>query len=90
MSVKVVLHPMFYGHVNGKDSIEVEGKSVGECLAALVARFPTLKGELFRNDGKLKEYLEIYVNGKSAYPEELTCTVTDGDEVRIIVFAAGG
>lgn len=90
MRARIAMHPFFAEHVKGKHVIEVEGKNVGECLAELVRQYPPIEKKLFEKKGKLRGYLEIYVNGKSAFPKELDHPVVDGDEIRIIVFGAGG
>jgi len=89
MSVKIILPSVFRGIID-KDPIEVAGKTVGECLAGLVRLHPTLGKELFEKGGKLKSWIEIYVNTQSTYPEELVYPVRDGDEIRLILLIAGG
>jgi molybdopterin converting factor small subunit len=84
------MHPFFAEHVKGEQEIAVEGNNVGECLAALIEQYPPIEKKLFEKKGKLRGYLEIYVNGKSTFPKELDHPVVDGDEIRIIVFGAGG
>ena len=90
MSVRIAMHPFFAEHVSGKQEIEVTGKDVGECLADLVKKYPPIEKKLFEKKGKLRGYIEIYVNGKSTFPKELAHPIVDGDEIRIIVFGAGG
>jgi len=56
---------------------------VGDCLDNLVRQFP-VKGEaLFDKKGKLARVIEIYVNSKRAYPDELAKPVKDGDNIHI-------
>ena len=43
-----------------------------------------------RKDGALLDYVTVYVNGESAYPEELARSVNDGDELYIERMIAGG
>ena len=45
---------------------------------------------MYGKDGGLNNFIDIYVNMESAYPEELTKTVKDGDEIHIITAVAGG
>ena len=90
MSARIAMHPFFAEHVRGKKAIEVEGKDVGECLAELVRQYPPIEKKLFEKKDKLRGYIEIYVNGKSTFPKELVHPIVDGDEIRIIVFGAGG
>jgi molybdopterin converting factor small subunit len=90
MSALIAMHPFFAEHDRGKETIEVEAKSVEECLAELVRQYPPSEKKLFEKKGTLRGYLEIYVNGKSTFPKELLHPIVDGDEIRIIVFGAGG
>ena len=85
------LVPQFLHHLSGNVKVvEVEGKTVGECLDELVKRFPQLKESLFVEDDKLLNLLNVYVNGESAYPEELAKTVSDGDKLDIMYTLVGG
>ena len=68
----------------------VEGCTVGECLQALVKRFSGMQTALFTRSGKLRNQIEIYLNGASAYPDELNRPVAAGDGVHITVVLAGG
>ena len=90
MSVKIHNHPTLSHLTNGREVVEVEGSTVGQCLEQLVSRFPEMKGWLFGKNGKLSNVVEIYVNLKSSYPEELAKPVKDGDELNIILVISGG
>ena len=90
MSVKINIHPSFRRYTDGLGVAKVEGTTIGECLDQLVKEFPGIKKELFDVNGELPAYLDIYVNRKSAYPEELTKTVKDGDELDIVFLIFGG
>jgi molybdopterin converting factor small subunit len=90
LSVKIDIHPSFSRLTNGQTVAEVNGNSVGQCLNELVKRFPQLKKRLFEKDGTLSRIVDIYVNGESAYPEELEALVKDGDELHIVVIISGG
>jgi len=90
LSVKVNLHRSLAGLTNGQTVVEVNGNTVGQCLEQLVTRFPRLKKRLFEKDGALSRILEIYVNGESAYPDELAAAVKDGDELDTVVLISGG
>ncbi|MFC1945732.1 MoaD/ThiS family protein [Chloroflexota bacterium] len=90
MSIKINIHPVLYHLTEDQKSALVEGETVGRCLEALVARYPEVRPGLFDDHGKLLSYVEIYVNGESAYPDELAKPVTDGDELQIVLILAGG
>ena len=95
MSIKIRI-PL--GYVQGdtdfyqltQNVVEVNGKTVGECLDHLVEQFPGMKKQLFTKTGNLFENLIISVNGESAYPKELAKPVKDGDEIIVVFMIAGG
>ena len=45
---------------------------------------------LFDKKGKLQNIVEVYLNGESAYPDELAKKIHDGDEIHLVFFLAGG
>lgn len=90
MGIEVHLPSMFRAYADGQMFLECNGKTVGDCLKQIVERYPDLKDQLFDANGNLKRVIEIYVNGKSAYPNELEKEVQDGDKVFITLMLAGG
>ena len=90
MSVSINIHPILQHFTGDQNMVEVSGSTVGQCLEQLVTRFPEVRERLFDKEGKLFDHIEIYVNGESTYPEELSRTVKDGDELHIIMIIAGG
>ncbi len=90
MGIQIHLHSTHRRHADGRAQVEVEGRTVGECLQALVARYPDLKPVLFTENGQLRRNLEIYLNLESAYPDELSKPVADGDQIHVTVMLTGG
>jgi molybdopterin converting factor small subunit len=90
MSVRINLHPSLYSFANNQAVVEVKGSTVGECLNELVRQFPQIKPMLFDKQGRLHNYVDVYVNHESSYPEELAKPVKDGDELHITLIIAGG
>ncbi len=90
MSVTINLHPTLHQFANGQVTVKVEGSTVGQCLDDLIRQFPQIKRWLFDKKGKLYNYVDIYVNQESSYPEELAKAVRDGDELNITLIIAGG
>ena len=90
MGIKVHIHPVLHQYTNNQKIAEVNGSTVGECLDDLVKQFPSTEKGLFNENGKLYSYVDIYVNRKSAYPEELNKPVKDGDELHIAIIIGGG
>jgi molybdopterin converting factor small subunit len=90
MGVKVNLHLTLRRHTGGREAVEVEGKTVGECLRNVVKQFPGLDASIFDKKGGLSHLVEIYLNLQSAYPKELAKPVKDGDEIHVTLLLAGG
>jgi len=90
VSIKINIHKTHRQFTNGLDVVEVDGNTVGACLDNLIGQFPDMKKVLFNKKGKLANIIEIYVNLKSAYPDELARQVKDGDNIHITLMLAGG
>ncbi len=90
MSVRVNIHRTHRIHTNGLEAVEVEGRTVGECINHLIEQYPGMREGLFDKKGKLLNVVEVYVNSESAYPDELAKFVKDGDEIHLILMLAGG
>jgi sulfur-carrier protein len=89
VTIEISLHKTHRRYTDGKEIIEVEGKTVGECLQNLVKKYPALDKDIFKT-GKLNSIIEVYLNGASAYPNELAKPVKDGDKINLVYMLSGG
>jgi molybdopterin converting factor small subunit len=90
VSIGINLHKTHRQYTDGKEIVNVNGNTVGECLRDLVSQYPEIEKQIFDNKGNLLSVLEIYLNGASAYPDELKKAVKDGDEIHLLTMLAGG
>jgi molybdopterin converting factor small subunit len=90
MPVKIHIHITHRQFTNGQDVVIVEGNTVGECLNHLITQFPGIEKALFAKKDKLRNVVEVFVNHATAYPNELTKPVKDGDDINLLVMLAGG
>ena len=90
MSVTVRLNPYLRTFTNNQTEVEVNCKTVSECINDLDKKFPGIKKQMIDEKGKLYFYLEIYLNDETCYPDELAKPVKDGDIVTILTLIAGG
>ena len=88
--IKINIPAYMRSFTNNMEVVEVNGSTVGECLNHLVKQFPGMKKQLFSKNSNLFENIIISVNGESAYPEQLTKPVKDGDELNILFIIGGG
>jgi len=68
-----------------------EGKTIGGLLADLYGRHPDLRREMCTATGELKEFINIFVNGRNiAFLGHLAAPLADGDTVALFPPVAGG
>ncbi len=90
MGITLNVHKTHRQHTQGRQSIEVDGRTVGECLHKMIESYPKMQAVLFDNQGRLRHEIEIYLNMASAFPDELAKPVQSGDEIHITMMLAGG
>lgn len=74
----------------GSDEASCQGGTLGECIAALDREFPGIRDRLMNDEGKIAAVL-IFLNGENVTKlKGLSTEISDGDEIGIIPFAAGG
>jgi molybdopterin converting factor small subunit len=90
MSVSIEIPTILREYSNNQSSFQVNGETVGEALRDLGKQSPGLKKMLLDKDGKLMRSYDVFVNGKSAYPQMMTHPVKDNDKLNIIMLIQGG
>src|SRR5580698_7080323 len=74
-----------------QDSVELEGSTVGEVLTALTAKFPDLKKQIFTDEGKLRSFVNVYLNDEDIrYLKKNETAVAAADTLSIVPSIAGG
>jgi len=74
-----------------KAAVSVPAASVGEALNKLVAQHPDLKRHLYTEEGKLRAFVNVYVNDEDMrYLEKEATILNDGDTISIVPSIAGG
>ena len=72
-------------------SVEIPAKTVGEALTGLVALHPELKRHLYTDEGKLRAFVNVYLNDEDMrYLQKEATAVKDGDTISIVPSIAGG
>jgi adenylyltransferase/sulfurtransferase len=91
MSVEIRLPSALRAFADKQEKIAVEAKNVGEALDALFLKHDRLKAQLLSPDGKLRSFVNVYVNDDDARDKQgLATPVRDGDSVLIVPAIAGG
>jgi MoaD family protein len=72
-------------------TVDVQGATVGEALSSLVSQHPDLRRHLYTDDGKLRAFVNVYVNDEDVrYLQKDATAVKDGDNISIVPSIAGG
>jgi sulfur-carrier protein len=72
-------------------TVEVKAATVGEAMNTLVEQHPDLKRHLYTDDGKLRAFVNLYLNDEDIrYMQKEATTVTDSDNISIVPSIAGG
>jgi len=88
---KILIPTPLRQFTGGADTIEATGATVGEVLAALTSAHPDLKKNLYNDEGKLRSFVNIYVNDEDIrYMFKEATEVAPADTVSIIPSIAGG
>ena len=91
MATKILIPTPLRPFTEKKDAVEAEGKTVGELLADLISRHSGLKAHLYNAEGKLRSFVNIYVNDEDIrYLQKEQTPIAAGDTVSIIPSVAGG
>ncbi|MCP9887387.1 MoaD/ThiS family protein [Cyanobium sp. ATX 6A2] len=91
MAVQVLIPTPLQKFTNNEASVELEAGSVAALVEALEGRFPGIRARLCDDSGKLRRFLNIYVNSEDIrFLDNETTSLSDGDEVSIVPAVAGG
>ena len=76
---------------NGEVVVPVDGGTVGTVIKALFAEHGELRERLTDEDGELRRFVNLYVDGEDIrFADGLETTVADGGEVQVLPAVAGG
>lgn len=88
---KVALPTPLRPYADKQAEVEVSGATVGALLGSLTEKYPKLKNHLFAEDGKLRSFVNVYVNDEDIrYLQKADTPVKDSDLISIIPSIAGG
>ena len=91
MATKILIPTPLRPFTDKKDSVDAEGRTVGELLADLTTKHAGLKAHLYNEQGKLRSFVNVYVNDEDIrYLQKEQTPVADGDTISIIPSVAGG
>jgi molybdopterin converting factor small subunit len=93
MSVEVVLPGVLADLAGGTKHLALEpaGETLGDLLDALAAQHPMLGRRIRDETGKVRRFVNVYVDGDDIrFTEGLATRVRDGGVVQVLPSVAGG
>jgi sulfur-carrier protein len=88
---KILIPTPLRQYVGKQAAVDVSGGTVGEAMSALVAQHPDLKKHLYTDEGKLRAFVNLYVNDEDIrYLQKEATALKDGDSISIVPSIAGG
>ncbi len=75
----------------GREEVRLTGETVGDVLGRLTGEHADLKRHLYKDDGQLRNFVNVYLNDEDIrYLEKDATPVADGDTITIVPSIAGG
>ena len=91
MAVKVMIPTPLRPFAGKRESVNLEANTVGEALDSLTAEFADLRKHLYSEDGRLRSFVNVYVNDEDIrYLEREQTAIREGDTISIVPSIAGG
>ena len=91
MAVKVRIPTPLQALTNNQPEVSIEGATVGELIEKLNAEYPGLKERVCDESGKVRRFINIFVNEQDIrFLDKEDTSVKEGDEVSIVPAIAGG
>lgn len=91
MSIKVRVPAPLQKLTKNQEEVQASAANVKELIDSLEKDFPGIKERVCDESGKVRKFINIYVNGEDVrFLQQDATPLKDGDEVSIIPAIAGG
>lgn len=91
MSVKVMIPTPLRQYAGKQESVQIEASTVGEALTGLTARYSDLRRHLYTDEGKIRSFVNVYLNDEDIrYLGKEQTPVKSDDVLSIVPSIAGG
>ncbi len=91
MAIKVIIPTPLRQYTGKKDFVEIDAATVGDALSGLTMQYGDLRHHLFTDDGRLRSFVNIYLNDEDIrYLQKDATPLHDNDVISIVPSIAGG
>ena len=90
--MKIYIPTPLRQYAGRQDAVDVHASTISDALAALTSSHPDLKRHLYTDEGKLRAFVNLYLNDEDVryLADKESTAVKDGDHLSIIPSIAGG
>ncbi len=89
--IKVLVTAALSTYMNGDKEVLIEAQTVRDLIEKLVAKYgKNLASRLLDENGRLRRFINIYVNDRNIRVDETDVELRDGDQVLILPAVSGG
>ena len=89
--MKILIPTPLRQYAGKQAAIDIQGATVGEALGNLTSRYEDLRKHLYTDDGKLRAFVNVYLNDEDIrYLSKEQTPVKQGDTISIVPSIAGG
>ena len=91
MSVRILIPTPLRPYTGQQASVDVDGRAIDDVLATLTSTHSQLRSHLFRDDGRLRSFVNVYLNDEDIrHLDGVRTPVAAGDTISIVPSVAGG
>lgn len=91
MSISVKIPTILRTYTGGSADVTVTGATLSDALADLEAQYPGIGARVLDDEGRLRRFVNVYVNDDDVrFLEDLQTPTPDGTSISIIPAVAGG
>jgi len=89
--IKIHIPTPLRQYAGKQGTVEVQGGTVGQALSGLFTKHPDLRRHLYTDDGKLRAFVNVYLNDEDIrYLQKEDTAVRESDNISIVPSIAGG
>lgn len=90
--MKIHIPTPLRSYVGGQATLDIQAATISDAVAALTNSHPELKKHLFTEEGRLRTFVNVYLNDEDIryLPLKDDTAVSDSDSLSIIPSIAGG
>ncbi|MEM9445510.1 MAG: ubiquitin-like small modifier protein 1 [Verrucomicrobiota bacterium] len=91
MAIEVSIPTPLRTLTDNQDTVEIEAANIDALIESLESKHPGMKERLLDEQGTIRRFVNIYVNGEDVrFLEDLKTPLKESDEVSIVPAIAGG